>query len=135
MNESETLSELLCGFFAEAAEIPFVPEVWREGAASVRLTGAAYSVRDYVDGSGVTEVPFEIRVRCDGAAIRSRLDALALFASLADYARAHVPAEGVRVKPTSGGAKSAVYDDGTEEYRMSMSAELFRESAPSGESD
>lgn len=126
MNETESLPALLCGFFSQSgAGIPFVPEVWRDGAAAVWLTGSAYSVKEYVDGSAVVAVPFEVRVRCDGTAVKNRLDVLALFAGLAEYVKTHTPADGIRVLPTSGAAKSAVYDDGTEEYRMGMAVQLL----------
>ena len=125
MNETESLPALLCGFFSQSgAGIPFVPEVWRDGAAAVWLTGSAYSVKEYVDGSAVNAVPFEIRLRCGGGDVSEKLAVLAWFDGLADYVKHHAPADGIRVRTASGASKSAVYDDGSEEYRMALTAEI-----------
>ncbi len=123
-NRSETLSETLCRFFGEAGGLPCVPETWRNGAACLRLTGSAYPVREYVDGSAVNAVPFEVRLRCEGGDVSQKLAVLAWFDGLADYVKNHAPADGIRVRTASGASKSAVYDDGSEEYRMALTAEL-----------
>ena len=60
------------------------------------------------------------------------MEAAAFFAGLADYIRqTPMPVEGWRVLPSSGRpfgggyAKSAVWDDGTEEYRAGYVLEFY----------
>ena len=99
----------------------FVPETWREGAATVMLSGGDSAVREYVDGSAVISVPFEVRVRCSHTSIKCRLDAVEFFSRIASFVReTSVVRSGVTVGEVSvsgGTFKSAVYENGEEEYR------------------
>ena len=124
---------LLCEYLNEMTargDISFVPEVWREGEASVWLTGGVSASREYIDGSAVMSVPFEIRLRCGCSSVAERLDAIAFFSSVEDYARStpvmHDGGEYGRVIPSGGTFKSAIYPSGDEEYRAAYSFRYFR---------
>lgn len=114
------IPELICGYLnSMGGEIPFVPESWREGSAAVWLTGGAKRIREYVDGSAVEAVPFEIRVRCAGKSVSDRLDAVQFFAEIAAYIKS-VPmadTDNTKIEATGGAYKSAIYENGEEEYR------------------
>ena len=119
---------LLCEYLnGSGTGITFVPEVWREGAACVMLSGGEVAVREYVNGSAVISVPFEIRLRCSCASVKDRLDAVDFFSAVNAYVK-NTPldcedyTDGV-VRPVGGTFKSAVYESGEEEYR---SAYTFR---------
>ncbi len=114
----------------ERGEISFVPEVWREGEASVWLTGASSPSSEYIDGSGIMAVGFEIRLRCSNESIGRRLDAIAFFSAIEDYVRTYpVTSEGKAIGeiiPSGGSFKSAVYENGDEEYRAAYSFRYLR---------
>ena len=131
-----TIPAGLADWLAESGTIPFVPEAWREGAATVRLTGSMTAARSYVDGSQRLAVPFEVRVRCHGRAVSDRLDAVAFFRTLGWYVRTHLvpvfpPRDGsdewIRGEITEAGgpSKSAVYENGDEEYRAAYVLTVF----------
>ena len=124
---------LLCEYLnamPSRGDITFVPEVWREGEASVRLTGGVSAAREYIDGSAVISVPFEIRLRCGSSSIAERLDAIAFFSAIEDYVRSVPVAVSDRdlgtVIPAGGTFKSSIYDNGDEEYRAAYSLRYFR---------
>jgi hypothetical protein len=130
MNETR-LPAAICEYLdGSDCGIRFVPEVWRDGFASVWLTGGGKSVREYVDGSSIAAVPFEIRLRIEGESIADRLDAVAIFAKIDEYAKIVPVGEEAYVKQTSGAVKSAVYDDGSEEYRAAYELRYLK-NAPS----
>ncbi|MGN1346531.1 MAG: hypothetical protein ACI4V1_07075 [Eubacteriales bacterium] len=125
--EKRTVPELLCAYLNGSGSV-FLPETWRDGAACVSLTGGYTVYREYVDGSYLAGLPFDVRIRTPRASSASpaaKLDAAAFYAALAEYIRAVPMTEedgertDLRVLPTAGGTyhKAAVCDDGTEEYR------------------
>lgn len=113
------IPEMICGYLnGMGGDIPFVPEAWRENSAAVWLTGGAERIREYVDGSAVVGVPFEIRVRCAGRSVADRLDAVQFFADIAEHIKTvAMEDDGAELEVTGGASKSAVYDNGEEEYR------------------
>lgn len=124
-NELYAMEKILCDYLSGCGEV-FLPETWRDGAVCVSLTGGQDVYRTYVDGSYLAGIPFDVRIRKPKCAdnVADKLDAAAFYAALAEYIHdTPMPVEGWRVLPSSGksfgGAysKSAVYDDGTEEYR------------------
>lgn len=132
MNEIR-IPVLLCEYLnamPSRGGIGFVPEVWREGEAAVWLTGGVSAVREYVDGSAVMSVPFEIRVRCGCSSVAERLDAIAFFSLIENYVRSvPVTTEGEeigKVTSTGGTFKSAIYENGDEEYRAAYTFRYFR---------
>lgn len=131
------LPAAIAAFLTDSGAGEFVPETWRAGAASVRLTGGVSAARTYVDGSVRLAVPFEVRIRCPGRTVADRLEAAAFFSTLGAYVRSHrmplvppdenrdewIPAEAAQ---TGGPSKSAVYENGEEEYRASYLLTVFR---------
>ena len=112
MDESR-IPEFLCGYFNDGdLGMTFVPETWREGCASLWITGGG-TEKVYVDGSRIMALPFEIRIRCGGRTIGDRLEATAFFAGLKNY----IEGGEAEITVTSGAYKSAIYDNGEEEYR------------------
>lgn len=132
-NEFYTMEQILCAYLSGCGTV-FLPETWRDGAVCVSLTGGQEVYRTYVDGSCLAGLPFDVRVRCPKCADNAadKMEAAAFFAGLADYIRqTPMPVEGWRVLPSSGRpfgggyAKSAVWDDGTEEYRSGYVLEFY----------
>jgi len=132
--EDYTMEKILCEYLSGCGTV-FLPETWRDGAAYVALTGDQEICRTYVDGSYLAGIPFEVRIRrpngADSAA--ETLEAAAFFAALAEYVHdTPMPAEGWCVVPSSGKpfggtyTKTAVYDDGTEEYRAGYLLKQYR---------
>lgn len=124
-NELYAMEKILCDYLSGCGTV-FLPETWRDGAACVSLTGGQDVYRTYVDGSYLAGIPFDVRIRKPKCAnnVADKLDAAAFFAALEEYIHdTPMTVEGWRVLPASGkpfgGAysKSAVYEDGTEEYR------------------
>ncbi len=111
--DENRIPEFLCGYFnAGGLGMIFVPETWRESCASLWITGGG-TEKTYVDGSRIMAVPFEIRIRCDGRTIADRLEAVSFFAAVSRY----IDGGSADITVTSGASKSAVYDNGEEEYR------------------
>lgn len=127
------IPELICQYLnGMGGDIPFVPEAWREGAAAVWLTGGGERIREYVDGSSVVGVPFDIRVRCVGRSVGDRLDAVGFFRAVAEYMRRTPMTEltdnslpDARIEVVSGASKSAVFENGEEEYRAAYRLRWF----------
>ncbi|MCR4905706.1 MAG: hypothetical protein K6A33_06455 [Clostridiales bacterium] len=131
-----TFPAQLADWLAESGTLPFVPETWREGAAVVRLTGSMTAARTYVDGSRRLAVPFEVRVRCHGRAVSDRLGAVEFYRTLGWFVRTHLmpvfpprdpSGEWIMGEITEAGgpAKSAVYENGDEEYRAAYVLTVF----------
>lgn len=124
-NELYAMEKILCEYLSKSGTV-FLPETWRDGAVCVSLTGGQEVYRTYVDGSYLAGIPFDVRVRKPKCAdnVADKLDTAAFYAALAEYIHdTPIDVEGWQVLPSSGKpfggayAKSAVYDDGTEEYR------------------
>lgn len=121
------LLERLCGYLDgfEGRLCDFLPETFGSGnpQASVSILPDIVE-RRYVDGSYCAEIPFEIRLRIDGASMRGKLDAVRFFGELAAYMKENPmeeEADGGRIvgiRPNGGCTKSAVLRNGDEEYRM-----------------
>ncbi len=114
-------TEVIAGILAGLG-VNVVPESWRDGVGSLWLSGALNLVKEYVDGSGVIDVPFEIRVRVPGRAVSDRLRAAEYFRCAAAAMRDYSGGE-CEFRIVSGAVKSAVYESGEEEYRA---AYVFR---------
>lgn len=120
--DENRIPEFLCGYFNDMQTgTTFVPETWREGCASLWITGGG-TEKTYVDGSRIMAVPFEIRIRCVGRTVGDRLEATAFFGALNRY----IENGGADITVTSGAYKSAVYDNGEEEYRGSYVLRYYR---------
>ena len=122
---------LLCEYLNNMdTDTVFVPETWRGGAACVMLSGGEDTEREYIDGSARIKVPFEIRLRCSHKSVRERLDAVDFFTAVNAYVRDNpVPLDGGeygRVSPVGGTFKSAIYENGEEEYRAAYSFGYYR---------
>lgn len=132
-NELYVMEKILCDYLGGCGTV-FLPETWRDGAACVSLTGGQNVYRTYVDGSYLAGIPFDVRIRKEKCAdnVADKLDAAAFYASLAEYIHdTPMAVEGWRVLPSSGKpfggayAKSAIYDDGTEEFRAGYLLEFY----------
>ena len=139
MEETLNIPETLASFLAGSGAAAFVPEAWREGAATVRLTGGVREERPYVDGSAWMTVPFEVRLRCAGGAVSARLEAVDIFSRIGRYVRTHaVPIPGGtpgEIRETGGVYKSAVYENGDEEYRAAYVLAYLRAAQKGEDSD
>ncbi len=124
------LPELLCDYFNGIdGEVTFIPEVWRENCATIWLIGGGERLREYIDGSYIMGIPFEIRVRCAGRSVSDRLDAVKLFSDISGYIKETSLSSLVdgKVEIMNGASKSAVYENGEEEYRASYRLSWFCE--------
>ena len=113
--DENRIPEFLCEYFNDSdpgAEI--VPETWREGCASLWLTGGG-TEKTYVDCSKIAAIPFEIRIRCRGRTVSDRLEALSFFTVIGGI----IASGQADITVTSGASKSAIYENGEEEYRAS----------------
>lgn len=134
MMEEDRIPALVCGFLNQivTAEDPiegFLPETWRDGWAALWMVGGPDVIRDYVDGSQVIGLTFDIRVRCIGRDVGDRLDVLGFYKKIADHVRKNkFPLEGhdCRIVVKTNASKSAVFDSGEEEYRASYVLRYFR---------
>ncbi|MBE6541063.1 MAG: hypothetical protein E7672_01285 [Ruminococcaceae bacterium] len=134
MIEEEKIPSLICGFLDPICEDGdvvrgFLPETWRDGFASLRMTGGPDTVRSYVDGSGIIALTFEIRVRCEGEDVGDRLDVLEFYKKIADHVRGNMINLGGRegkIVVRSNASKSAVFSSGEEEYRAAYVLRYFR---------
>ncbi len=130
MNE-KLIPEIICDCLSGIGGVTFVPEAWRDGCASVFLTGGV-SCRRYFDGSATESVPFEVRVRAAGRSLADRLSAVRLFANIDGL----IDARGscfeceeiadIEIKAAGGVRKSAVYENGSEEYAAPYIFEYYR---------
>lgn len=120
--DENRIPEFLCGYLnAGDPGVPLIPETWREDCASLWITGGS-TEKTYVDGSGIEAVPFEIRIRCRGRTVNDRLDAVAFFTGISEI----IAAGQEDITVTSGASKSAVYENGEEEYRASYVLRYYK---------
>lgn len=113
--DENRIPEFLCGYFnAGNPGLTLVPETWRENCASLWITGGG-AEKNYVDGSRLMALPFEIRIRCPGRTVNDRLDAVAFFTGIGRI----IDRGDADITVTSGASKSAIYENGEEEYRAS----------------
>lgn len=115
------IPEAICSYFGEHG-IALSPEVWRETgdgkASALFLSGGRNTVSEYIDGTRVIDVGFEIRLRTRAASLRDRLDAIEFYRRIDEAVRAKNDGE-FTLRILSGGTKSAIFDSGEEEYRAS----------------
>ncbi len=134
-HEELRIPEMICEYLNGSGSV-FLPETWRDGAACVSMTGGHEIYREYVDGSYIAGMPFDIRVRTPRGthnSIADKLDVASFYAALAEYIRTTplTPASDTlsdfKILPMAGGTpyKSAVYDDGAEEYRAGYMCRFF----------
>lgn len=125
--DEEKIPALICGFLdpiaAEGDVVRgFLPEAWRDGYAAVWMIGGRDVIRDYVDGSQIIGITFDIRVRCAGEDVGDRIDVLGFYRRIADFVRENtVESDGSEGKiiVKAGASKSAIFESGEEEYRAS----------------
>lgn len=112
------IPQTLCEYFNRAGlGMRFVPETWRDDCASLWMTSGG-SEKTYVDGSKVISLPFEVRIRCDGRSVGARMRAMDMYVQIANQL-AFRPPEEYEIAVTSPPFKSAIYENGDEEYRGS----------------
>ncbi len=120
MNE-KLIPEIICDYLSGIGGVAFVPEAWRDGCAAVFLSGGE-RYRKYIDGSATVSVPFEVRIRAAGRSLEDRLSAVRLFANIdrhIDAADVSCDYDGITeiyIKAAGGVRRSAVYENGSEEY-------------------
>lgn len=118
MNDNKMM-ETLCEYLGGSGVGVFMPEVWREGAFAIFLTGKTELCKQYVNGDRVVTVEFEIRSRCPGESAGDRLVVLKNYSCLADYVKkTPFPEAGAEVLMVKGAQKAKVYKDGSEEYSV-----------------
>ena len=125
--DDECLLRGLCDLFNsfEARPCDFMPETLTEHlpAASVSGISGSRRIREYIDGSALWEVPFEIRLRIDGNSPSDRLRALSFFEEFGDWVEdlsICIP-ENTKsigsIRLSDGPVKAAEYDSGDTEFR------------------
>ena len=127
MNESQIINMLTEYFCSMGCDV--APETWRVNCGSLWMSGGGGEVKRYIDGSSLAEVPFEIRLRTPARSIKDRINVYGYYDAVRDGIRAEPLLEGYgaysagEVRCVSGASKSAVYENGEEEYRA---AYVFR---------
>lgn len=120
MNEIK-IPETLCSYFGEHG-VTVSPEAWRDSgdgkSSALFLSGGRNTVSEYIDGTRVVDVSFEIRLRTRASSLKDRLDAIEFFRKVDEAVKAKNDGE-FTLRLISGGAKSAIFDSGEEEYRAS----------------
>lgn len=119
------LPEDIVSFFGEYG-IKLTAEAWRdpkEENSSVKqavlsLDGSKNTVREYIDGSKIIEAGFEIRLRARADSLKDRLDAAEFFRKVS-CAISDKTNEAFTLGESSGMTKSAIYENGDEEFRAS----------------
>ncbi len=135
--QSEVMRRL-CEYLGGSGTV-FLPETERDGTASVSFTGGGELLRTYVDGSYLMAIPFDVRIRRRRASndVSAKLDACRYFERLNEYVGSSPMGEGLEVLPTLGRAfggtysKSAIYEDGTEEFRAGYILKIYIKGARS----
>ncbi len=130
--EDFKIPEIICRYLSGMEGKTFIPEVWRDGCAMVSQSGGENVIRSYVNGGEIIAVPFEVSLRCDGQSIGDRLSAIDFFREIAEYIKA-APCTFVSedicdlsVEAQSVASKSAIYEDGTEEYRAAYILKYYK---------
>lgn len=124
--DENRIPEFLCDLIGGGNPgVPIVPETWRESAASLWLTGGGIE-KTYVDGSCLMAVPFEIRLRCHGRTVDDRLDALTFFSTVGNIIASSQTSSRADIRVLSGASKSAIYENGEEEYRASYVLRYYK---------
>ncbi len=118
--ENTASSEAAAGAEAssEASEIKASSE------ALISLVGTKNTVRVYIDGTSLAEYGFEVRLRVRADSVRDRLDAMSFFERVNEAVKA-CREDDFSLEISSGVSKSAIYENGDEEYRASYKIICF----------
>lgn len=119
------LPEDIVSFFGERG-IKLTAEAWRDPReensavkqAVLSLDGSKNTVREYIDGTKIIEAGFEVRLRVRADSLKDRLDAAEFFRKLS-CAVSDSANENFMLSESSGMTKSAIYENGDEEFRTS----------------
>ena len=86
--------------------------------AVLSLDGSRNTLREYIDGSKIIEAGFEVRLRVRADSLKDRLDAAEFFRKVSS-AVSDKTNEKFTLSESSGMTKSAIYENGDEEFRAS----------------
>ena len=118
------LPEDIISFFGERG-ISLTAEAWRSPGensavkqAVLSLDGSRNTLREYIDGSKIIEAGFEVRLRVRADSLKDRLDAAEFFRKVS-LAVSDNAGESFTLSESSGMTKSAIYENGDEEFRAS----------------
>lgn len=130
--EKLKIPEVICQYLNKMGVIKFIPEVWRDGCAMVSQTGRENIIRSYINGGEIIGIPIDIRIRCEGREISDRLWAMDVFRDIEKYIEStpltidSSEYSDLSLHAESVSYKSAVYDDGTEEYRTAYILKYYK---------
>ena len=113
------LPEDIISFFGKRG-ISLTAEAWRSPGeensavkqAVLSLDGSRNTLREYIDGTKIIEAGFEVRLRVRADSLKDRLDAAEFFRKVSS-------AVSDNASESSGMTKSAIYENGDEEFRAS----------------
>ena len=119
------LPEDIISFFDEHG-ISLTAEAWRSPGeensavkqAVLSLDGSRNTLREYIDGSKIIEAGFEVRLRVRADSLKDRLDAAEFFRKVSSAVSDNA-GESFTLSESSGMTKSAIYENGDEEFRAS----------------
>lgn len=119
------LPEDIVSFFGEHG-IKLTAEAWRNPGeensavkqAVLSLDGSKNTVREYIDGTKIIEAGFEVRLRVRADSLKDRLDAAEFFRKVSS-AVSDKTSDNFTLSESSGMTKSAIYENGDEEFRAS----------------
>ena len=119
------LPEDSISFFGKRG-ISLTAEAWRSPGeensavkqAVLSLDGSKNTLREYIDGSKIIEAGFEVRLRVRADSLKDRLDAAEFFRKVSS-AVSNNESESFTLSESSGMTKSAIYENGDEEFRAS----------------
>ena len=119
------LPEDIISFFGKRG-ISLTAEAWRSPGeensavkqAVLSLDGSKNTLREYIDGSKIIEAGFEVRLRVRADSLKDRLDAAEFFRKVS-LAVSDNAGENFTLNESSGMTKSAIYENGDEEFRAS----------------
>ena len=119
------LPEDIISFFGKRG-ISLTAEAWRSPGeensavkqAVLSLDGSRNTLREYIDGTKIIEAGFEVRLRVRADSLKDRLDAAEFFRKVSS-AVSDKTNEKFTLSESSGMTKSAIYENGDEEFRAS----------------
>ena len=119
------LPEDIVSFFGERG-ISLTAEAWRSPGeensavkqAALSLDGSKSTLRAYIDGTKIVEAGFEVRLRVRADSLKDRLDAAEFFRKVSSAVSGYA-GESFTLSESSGMTKSAIYENGDEEFRAS----------------
>ncbi len=123
--EEKSILKALCTLLNTWEDRPsdFLPET--EGnvpGGVITALSAGRQIRKYIDGSYTARFPFAVSMYTDGTSPIGKLAVLGRFDVLTEWFADHLPPDEngrvfTKITQTTLPAKSAVWEDGTEEYR------------------